>query len=653
MAESLLLKSALKYALTMGWKIIPLRGKVPLTKHGSSDGSSDPDQIRSWWKKWPNANIGIVTGENVFVLDVDTKTGGDLSLEQLEHEHGPLPDTLLQLTPTGGRHYVFLTPDFPVSNSQSMIAPGLDVRGTGGYIVAAPSLHPANGKCYIWDGLDPLQKQPLVAAPPWLLAALKKGAANHNGIEPLVPEKIPKGKQHATLVSVAGSMRARGLGTEEIFAALTIINASRCSEPGPVKNIRQIAESVGRYPTNGSNGHAQVIAPQPAAVKQTLSDVQKAFSRWLYLPDSGVVTLALGSIAANRMDGNPVWLLLIGPPASGKTEILDSVMQLPDMHAAGTITEAALLSGVPRREHASNATGGLLRAIGDFGFIVLKDLTSTLSMSRETRSLLLAALREIHDGAWTRHFGTDGGKSLHWRGKCALIGGCTPIIDEHHGVMASMGERFLLCRMGDIDTRVQARRALDHLGKETEMRAELTAAVNGLFQDFKPAEFELDEDTRDQLSALAAFTARARSAVIRDNYKRDIDLVPGSERPARLVLALARLFHGMRVIGAEEREAWRLIASLALDCIPEIRRRVFEHVYHETNASTSDISLAVDYPTTTTRRALEDLAAHGVLTRISRGPGRSDEWHISPVCNSLVGEDTTFPEMFTEVKRKH
>jgi putative DNA primase/helicase len=269
MPDSLLLKAALKYAQTLQWKVLPLKGKIPLTKHGSADASTDEAQIRDWWRKWPDANIGVSTGEQIFVLDVDTKTGGDLSLEQLVRKHGPLPDTRQQQTPTGGRHYVFRAPDFPVSNSQSMLAPGLDIRGVGGYIVAAPSLHPATGRPYVWDGLDPLEKQPLCEAPAWLLQALKNGLRCHNGLQRLVPNKIPKGQQHSYLVSVAGSMRARGLEFPEIFAALRVINRTRCTEPGPEKNIRQIAESVARYAPGAPHGSlAPPLAPAPGKVTQ-------------------------------------------------------------------------------------------------------------------------------------------------------------------------------------------------------------------------------------------------------------------------------------------------------------------------------------------------------------------------------------------------
>ena len=79
--------------------------------------------------------------------------------------------------------------------------------------------------------------------------------------------------------------------------------------------------------------------------------------------------------------------------------------------------------------------------------ILCKDFASVLAMHRDTRGTVLAALREIYDGAWVRHVGVDGGRTLAWSGKVALIAGCTPTIDSHHAVMAAMGERFMLYRL--------------------------------------------------------------------------------------------------------------------------------------------------------------------------------------------------------------
>ena len=60
--------------------IFPINGKKPLTKHGYKDASKDPAQIEAWWNRWPNANIGLPTGETngILVIDVDILSAGDI-----------------------------------------------------------------------------------------------------------------------------------------------------------------------------------------------------------------------------------------------------------------------------------------------------------------------------------------------------------------------------------------------------------------------------------------------------------------------------------------------------------------------------------------------------------------------------------------------
>ena len=63
--------------------------------------------------------------------------------------------------------------------------------------------------------------------------------------------------------------------------------------------------------------------------------------------------------------------------------------------------------------------------------LLIKDFTSVLAQNKDARAEAMAALREVYDGDWHRPVGTDGGKVLTWRGKCGLIGGVTPALDQY------------------------------------------------------------------------------------------------------------------------------------------------------------------------------------------------------------------------------
>ena len=110
------------------WKNCDRQGKHPRTWHGLLDASNDLETIKNWWGKWPNANVGLITGKKsgIFVLDVDLNKGGEHSLNDLQDSYGESSPTLTAISGSGGRHLIFKYPaDVRLKNSVSLIAPGL------------------------------------------------------------------------------------------------------------------------------------------------------------------------------------------------------------------------------------------------------------------------------------------------------------------------------------------------------------------------------------------------------------------------------------------------------------------------------------------------------------------------------------------------
>lgn len=171
-----------RYA-ALGWPVLPLHtptadggcsctraacdapGKHPRTRAGLSDAATDPATVASWWRRWPTANVGVATGARcgLVVVDVDGPAGA-ASLTALQADHGPVPATRQQMT-ARGRHLLFAHPGGRLPNSAGKLGEGLDVRGDGGFIVAAPSVH-VTGHRYTWSGQpDHREVAPL---PGWL-----------------------------------------------------------------------------------------------------------------------------------------------------------------------------------------------------------------------------------------------------------------------------------------------------------------------------------------------------------------------------------------------------------------------------------------------------------------------------------------------------
>jgi hypothetical protein len=359
----------------------------------------------------------------------------------------------------------------------------------------------------------------------------------------------------------------------------------------------------------------------------TRTDVQALidlFQRTMWLPDPGIVTLVLGVVAANRLPGDPVWLLVVGPPSSGKTEVLGALYDLPECHPVSSLTEAGLLSGSLSKDQ--EATGGLLLQLGDRGLVLAPDFGTVLTEHASTRNRLFACLREVYDGRFVRRLGTAGGRTFAWRGHAGLIGACTEVIDTPAIDLGLLGERFTYYRIPRStpdDDFVACLMAAENAGRQAEIRAERAAAVARFFEglvlpDTLPP---LPDAEHDRLSMLATLGARLRSPVVRDGYSRTIETVPGHERPMRLFAQLRQVHAGMAVIGTPAGVLWRLLAQVALGGTHPGRRSIVEDLLARPGAhATSNVAGHCGLPNTTARRHLEDLVAHGVLVRTCDDP---------------------------------
>lgn len=203
------LSAALEYVRHWPWLVLPLAwiteagvcgcnqgagckrpGKHPLIKGGSHNASRDKAIIRSWWKNWPLANIGILTGwlSGPFVLDVDPRNGGSESLAKLIAQYGELPETLSCQTGGGGWHFYFRYTSPARFRGKREDYPGLDVKWDGGYVVAPPSLHYSGG---VYSFQTDWRSTTLAAVPEWLLELIRVDESPKGPPRPKVKQIVP------------------------------------------------------------------------------------------------------------------------------------------------------------------------------------------------------------------------------------------------------------------------------------------------------------------------------------------------------------------------------------------------------------------------------------------------------------------------------
>jgi hypothetical protein len=297
--------------------------------------------------------------------------------------------------------------------------------------------------------------------------------------------------------------------------------------------------------------------------------------RWLELDDDLLPVMILAATVANRLPGPPVWLMVVAPPSSAKSELIMALGPIEGVRALSRITEHTFASGKKREsndpKHLSlldqmAANGQWLLAIKDFGTIQ--------SLGRDMRNGIFGDLREIYDGAFNAAFGT--GITVNWEGKLGLVVGATPSVDRLHKWSAELGERFVQFRPSPPDRMRTALKAVAAVSQDRVRKAALGAAYKEAFAHACRGiqQASLPGPLRLMCAQLADFVAGARTPVHRSSSSYDTSYQIGeAEGPARLAKVLTQIALGaLLCYDGEEDAVVRLVTRVAVDSIPGNRR---------------------------------------------------------------------------------
>jgi hypothetical protein len=320
---------------------------------------------------------------------------------------------------------------------------------------------------------------------------------------------------------------------------------------------------------------------------------------------------------ANRLAGDPVWLMVVGSPGSGKTEVIQSTGGLDEVRGVSALTGTTLLSGKVGSKNAPPKS--LLHRMDEAGesMLVLKDFGTILSLHHETRAQVLAALREIYDGEYVRETGM--GFTLRWKGRIGFVAGVTPAIELHSSVIGALGERFIYLRLPEVNQKKMSDAALkedDAVG----MRRELQDAMVEFVESTNLADVPTPTDAvKEHLSYLARKTAWLRTSVPRDSYgNRDILMRPAREAPTRVAKQFRQMWRAATLIGHEDPLAF--VRRIGNDSTtPADRVMAVEFMVASGQASTTEIRKHLGLPHTTAKRVCDDLVALGIFNIAEEG----------------------------------
>lgn len=236
--ENITLNFAMAYSQQLNYTIFPIhyKSKIPITKHGFHDASSDIEQIKEWFNKYPYAGIGLPTGKvnNVVAIDIDPRNGGMVSFERLVDEYAPFPHTVESLTGGNGLHKLFKY-DERINKSSLKNYSGLDIQSDGKYIVLPPSTHP-NGKLYHWEDASKPVITEMAELPSWFIdLATDRHTNGKHKARPVsdyirLLQGVDEGGRNEALMTLIGKLINK-LDYREVHEIAQMWGESRCNPP--------------------------------------------------------------------------------------------------------------------------------------------------------------------------------------------------------------------------------------------------------------------------------------------------------------------------------------------------------------------------------------------------------------------------------------
>lgn len=358
-----------------------------------------------------------------------------------------------------------------------------------------------------------------------------------------------------------------------------------------------------------------------------LEQLKAHLSQWFYQPDLEALEVTLSVAASHYTIADPIWLFVVGPPATGKTSAnIQSITLADKAYVMGDLTPQTFLSG-KKKTSDSSRDPSLLTRLGNPLFL-MKDFTTIMSKRPDDRLMIIAQLREIYDGTFTKDTGETG--RLVWNGKCTMIAATTPAIEREWMILRDLGERFMTVRWRRENGLHSGSVAYHQRGKEKTIGTRTAQLGAEILRNLPTTRPDLPDSMLSRIIALGEVVALVRNRVVRDSHgARDIIDLPPAEGSSRIVKALAGIVVNYAGIHHREVETEdiRLAKRMALNSMPSTRFRILSAVPATTSISGADLAQMSDLPHSSLEWQLDELQALRLIKRVSTG--NSVTWEMT------------------------
>lgn len=376
----------------------------------------------------------------------------------------------------------------------------------------------------------------------------------------------------------------------------------------------------------------------------SFSEVIEAFQAYLHMPDITPIKVMLATVLANRVPGDMVWMFLVAPPSSAKTELLTALFQSSEIVSITALTQNTLISGFmgPAKDYS------LLPKLKD-KVLVIKDFTGVLTMAQQARDAIFGQLRDAYDRRSEKIFG-HGVHKIYKDVHFGILAGVTNTIENINIMQQTLGERFLRYYL-PFDPKENSvmqtmRKALDNVSKEPEKQITLQMAVKRFLGTFVGTKPVISEDIQNKLIYLSRLIARMRGIVPRDFKGDKILYKPQSEGPMRvgkqlykMAVALANL-EGKPEVTDEE---YQIVKQIGLGSCPSRVEAIIKYLYFQSGrpVTYTDVVGAIGFNYATIKSVMEDLLMLNIIQE--KGKARKKYYTLSDEASMLIEKGAVYP----------
>lgn len=311
-------------------------------------------------------------------------------------------------------------------------------------------------------------------------------------------------------------------------------------------------------------------------VKKTeLEDVYKVYKKYFNLDSTDRIDIVLAVVLSSKLEGIPIWLIIVGASGDMKSVQLNSLMELPECYVMHNLTSKTLVNGYKDKKKFPDLAPELNNKI-----VIIQDMAQILKLPPEEKAELWGQLRDLYDGFAGKLSG-QGSRASYKDLKVTLIAGSTPTIDEQILIHQDLGTRELVYRTkGNKIRKDVMEKCMLNEEFNKKIKKEIMKTTESFINSHKPIRFKISEAQKEELMKLALYTSLMRSTASYDYYNKELKSHVYPEEPTRIIQQLQRVFFCLKSLAHPytDETAFRILWDLVKSSCFPIRIQIFEYL---------------------------------------------------------------------------